>query len=226
MHRYLKMLKCYQETSNAGLHVRCLYLALSSGPKALEDRGPGQAPLLSCHTQHRLVPSVLQSAEGSKGSYLVPQGCGHLVDHSAQLPVFSRVPDVGPGAQGDKGQSHYHVAEASYDVQTDEPGHARDDVRDEDDNKQCGRGASRVEDILAIVVLDILDVELVYLALQLLQVAPAKLLPAHLLHPSEQLHRFFLKLQVFGLQVVGCQEWFVPSANLYQIERCRVRDAG
>lgn len=123
--------------------------------------------------------------ENWKYSYLVPQSCSYLVDHSAQLSIFSRVADICPGAQGDKRQSHDHVAQASYDVQTNESSYTSNHIRDEDDNEQCGWGASSMEDIFAVIVLNILDVEFVYLTLQLLQITPAELFPAHLLHASE-----------------------------------------
>lgn len=158
------------------------------------------------------------SEENEKNSYLVPQGCSYLVDYSTQLSVLSRVADVRPGAQGDEGQSHDHVAQTGYDVQPNEPSHTSNHIRDKDDDKQCGWGASCMEDIFAIIVLDVLDVKFVYLALQLLQVPPAELLAAHLLHPSEQLHRFFFQLQVLALQVVRGQKWFVTTTNLSERE--------
>lgn len=54
------------------------------------------------------VPKLVEKDE--MYSYLVPQGCSHLVYYSPQFSVFSRVPDVCPGTQGDKSQSHYHIA--------------------------------------------------------------------------------------------------------------------
>lgn len=123
--------------------------------------------------------------ENWRYSYLVPQSCSYLVDYSTQLSVFSGVADICPGAQGDKRQSHDHVAQASYDIQTNEPSHTSNHICDKDDNEQCGWGASSMEDIFAVIVLNVLDVEFVYLTFQLLQVTPAELFPAHLLHSSE-----------------------------------------
>lgn len=141
--------------------------------------------LISNETLITQCEQNLSEENEKKNSYLVPQGCGYLVDYSTQLSVLSRVADVRPGAQGDEGQSHDHVAQTGYDVQPNEPSHTSNHIRDKDDDKQCGWGASCMEDIFAIIVLDILDVKFVYLALQLLQVPPAELLAAHLLHPSE-----------------------------------------
>lgn len=148
-------------------------------------------------------------------SYLVPQRRRHLVYYCAQFSVLPRVSDVRPGTQCDKCQAHDHVAQTGYDVQANEAGHSGDDVSDEDDDEERGGGAGGVEDVLAVVVLDVLDVELIDLVLQLLEVAAAELLPAHLLHPTEQPHGFVLQLHVFGLQVTGCKEGFVPTTDLH-----------
>lgn len=63
-------------------------------------------------------------------------------------------------------------------------------------------------------MLDVLDEHLVDLALQLLQVAAAELLAAHLLHAAEHLQRLLPDGAVPGLQLAGGQEGPVTPADL------------
>ena len=146
--------------------------------------------------------------------YLVPQRAGHLVDDSAQFPVFPGVPDVGPGAEGDQRQTQDHVAQAGNDVHAHKARDARGHIHDKDDHEQGGRRAGRVENVLGVIVLDVLDKDLVDLPLQLLQVAAAELLTSHLLHAPEHLQGLLPDHAVSGLQLAGGQEGPVAAADL------------
>lgn len=147
-------------------------------------------------------------------NYLVPQSTGHLVDDGAQFPVFPRVSDVGPSAEGDEGQTQDHVAQTGNDVHAHKACDARRHVHDEDDHKEGGRRAGGVENVLGVIVLDVLDEHLVDLALQLLQVAAAELLTAHLLHAAEHLQRLLPDGAVPGLQLTGGQKGPVTPTDL------------
>lgn len=150
----------------------------------------------------------------SSGIYLVPQRTGHLVDDGAELPVLPGVADVGPGAEGDQRQAEDHVTQAGDDVHAHEARDPRRHVHDEDDHEQRGRRAGRVENVLGVIVLDVLNEHLVDLSLQLLQVAAAELLAAHLLHAPEQLQGLLPDDPVAGLQLAGGQEGPIASADL------------
>lgn len=147
-------------------------------------------------------------------THLVPQSTGHLVDDGAQFPVLPRVADVGPSAEGDEGETQDHVAQAGNDVHAYKARDACGHVHDEDDHEEGGGRAGGVENVLGVIVLDVLDEHLVDLALQLLQVAPAELLAAHLLHAAEHLQRLLSDGAVPGLQLAGGQEGPVAPAHL------------
>lgn len=146
--------------------------------------------------------------------YLVPQSTSHLINNGPKFSVLPRVADVGPGAEGDQRQAQDHVTQAGDDVHAHEARDSSCHVHDEDDHKERGGCASRVENVLGVVVLDVLDEHLVDLAFQLLQVAPAELLTSHLLHPPEQLQGLLSNGTVSGLQLAGGQEGPIPSADL------------
>ncbi len=147
-------------------------------------------------------------------NYLVPQRTSHLVDHGAEFSVFPGVPDVGPGAESDQGQTQDHVTQAGNDVHAHKACDARSHVHDKDDHEQGGRRASCVENVLGVIVLDVLDKHLVDLSLQLLQVAAAELLAPHLLHAPKHLQGLLSDDAVSGLQLAGSQEGPVPPTDL------------
>lgn len=146
--------------------------------------------------------------------YLVPQSTSHLVDDGAEFSVFPGVPDVGPGAESDQCQTQDHVAQAGNDIHAHKACDARSHVHDKDDHEQGGRRAGCVENVLGVIVLDVLDEDLVDLSLQLLQVAAAELLAAHLLHAAEHLQGLLSDDAVPGLQLAGGQEGPVATADL------------
>lgn len=151
-------------------------------------------------------------------THLVPKRPGHLVDDGAQFPVLPGVADVGPGAERDQRQAQDHVAQAGDDVHAYKACDARRHVHDEDDHEERGRRARGVENVLGVVVLDVLDEHLVDLALQLLQVAAAELLAAHLLDAAEELQGLLPDGQVSVLQLAGGQEGPVAPADLCREE--------
>lgn len=147
-------------------------------------------------------------------NYLVPQRTSHLVDDSAKFPVFPGVPDVSPGAKSDQCQTQNHVTQAGNDVHAHKARDARSHVHDKDDHEEGGRRAGRVENVLGVIVLDVLDKHLINLPLQLLQVAAAELLASHLLHAPKHLQGLLSDGAVSRLQLAGGQEGPVPPTNL------------
>ncbi|TNN53747.1 hypothetical protein EYF80_036076 [Liparis tanakae] len=196
-------------------HQSLFWSSSSSSGASPEARGPpGKAWWYRCRGVDKKQGSKIQYGLNQRLNYLVPQCTGHLVDDGAEFPVLPGVSDVGPGAERDQRQAQDHVTQAGDDVHAHEARDARRHVHHEDDHEQGGRRPGRVENVLGVVVLDVLDEHLVHFALQLLQVAAAELLAAHLLHHPEHLQGLLPDGAVSGLQLTGSQEGPVAAADL------------
>lgn len=148
-------------------------------------------------------------------THLFPQGFRHLVDEAAHLSELAWVFDVRPGAQRHQRYAHHHVTHRRHRVYAHKACHHRHHVHDEHHGEERGGRARREENVLSVVVFDKVCVGLVELLLQLLLIAAAELLSAHLLHRAELTHAGQLQLVVAALQIGRRDVGFVSSTHLH-----------
>lgn len=159
------------------------------------------------------LPTEL-TGKPSPSSHLFPEGFGHLVDDSSHLAELSGVFGVGPDAERRQSHAHHQVTQRGHRVDAHEAGDQRHHVHDEHDGEQRGGRPRGIEDVLAVVVFAEVGEGLVELRLQLLLVAPAEVLAAHLLHGAEVSHRRLPQLRVAPLQLRRGDVGFVSAADL------------
>lgn len=151
---------------------------------------------------------------GKRSSHLFPQRLRHLVDDSSHLAELPGVFDVRPDAERHQRRAHHQIAHHGHGADAHEARHQRHHVHDEHDGEQRGGRPRRVEDVLAVVVFAEVDVGLVQLRLQLLLVAAAELLAAHLLDGAEVSHGRLPQLCVAALQLRRGNVGLVTAADL------------
>jgi len=157
---------------------------------------------------------VRQADRQTGSSHLFPEGFRHPVDESSDLAELSRVFGVGPDAERRQRHAHHQVTQRGHGADAHEARDHGRHVHDEHDGEQRGGRPRGEEDVLAGVVLAVVGVGRVELRLQLLLVAPAEVLAAHLLHGAELPHRRLPQLAVAALQLRRGIVGFVSAADL------------
>ncbi len=155
-----------------------------------------------------------------RDTHLLPQGFCQPVDEAAHLSELPRVFNIDPDTERRQRQPHQQVTQHRRRAQTHEARQRRRHVHHQHHGEQRGRRARREEDVLSLVVFEEAGVGFVHLLLQLLLIALAEVLAAHLLHAAELTHTALLQLLVTALQIRRRHVGPVSTAHL-QTENTR-----